>query len=212
MRFIKTAGFAALLLLAVPLAINALMYLNFDPKYGFLLLKEQAIETGWYLPAYYSHVLLAAIILLVGFFQIHPRWGLRWKRLHRTFGKVYVAGILFFSAPGGLIMSLFINRGPWVLASFVVQCTLWFTFTLLAYNLIQEGNVQAHRQWMLRSFSLTLAAITLRVYVFLSSWSVDLGQPIAYATIAWLSWVLNLIMCEWYIRASPKRMVSAEVK
>src|SRR5688572_13770774 len=110
MRFGKNAGFIILLLLAVPLAFNALSYINFDTTYGFLRLKKFAIETGWYLPAYYSHVLFAGIILLIGFFQIHPTWGLRWRKLHRAFGKVYVGGILFFSAPGGLIMSLFINR------------------------------------------------------------------------------------------------------
>jgi uncharacterized membrane protein len=200
MRWLKHAGFIVLLLLAVPLAFNALSYLNFDFTYGFLQLKRRAIETGWYLPAYYAHVLVAGIILVIGILQIHPVWGLRWRSLHRIFGKIYVGGILFFSAPGGLIMSLFIGRGNVVLTSFILQCSLWFASTYLAYYYIRKGDVQAHRQWMLRSYSLTLAAITLRVYIFLSSWSYDLGQPAAYATIAWLSWVPNLLICEVYLR------------
>jgi len=192
-------GFIALLMLAIPLSFNALSYLNFDTQYGFLRLKKIAIDTGWYLPAYYSHVLFAGIILLIGFFQIHPTWGLRWKKLHRLFGKVYIGGILFFAAPGGLIMSFFINRGPWVLTSFLSQSAAWFICTLLAYLRIRQGDVPLHRQWVLRSFSLCLAAITLRVYVFLSSWSFDLTAPTAYALIAWLSWVPNLLICEWYL-------------
>ena len=209
MKGYKPAGFIALLLLEIPLAINALSYGNFDSNYGFLRLKQRAIETGWYLPAYYAHVLVAGLILLIGIFQLHPAWGLRWRKLHRTMGKLYVGGILFFSAPGGLIMSLFINRGPLVLASFLVQCGLWFMSTFMAYYFIRQGDVQAHRQWMLRSYALTLAAITLRIYVFLGSWSFELGQPVAYAVIAWISWVPNLLLCEWYLRIKRKRVMVA---
>lgn len=204
MKLGMKVGFVVLLMLAVPLSFNALSYLNFDTHYGFLRLKKFAIETGWYLPAYYSHVLFAGAILLIGFFQIHPTWGLRWRKVHRLLGKAYVGGILFFAAPGGLIMSFFINRGPWVLSSFLLQCVAWFTCTLLAYLRIRQRDVQSHREWVLRSFSLSLAAITLRVYVFLSSWSLDLTVPTAYATIAWLSWVPNLLICEWYLNMNKR--------
>jgi hypothetical protein len=181
--------------------MNALSYLNFDYNYGFLQLKKSAIATGWYLPAYYAHIIIAAIVLVIGFIQVHPKLGLRRRPVHRLLGKIYVGGILFFSAPGALVMSLFINRGPVVLSSFVLQCILWFVFTYLAYVKVRAGDIQSHRQWILRSFALTLAAITLRIYVFLSSWSYDLAQPEAYATIAWLSWVPNLLICEAYLRS-----------
>jgi uncharacterized membrane protein YozB (DUF420 family) len=208
MKLSRSSFYIVLLLLAIPLSINALSYLNFDSEYGFLRLKKGAIATGFYLPAYYAHVLIAAVILLIGFFQIHPTFGLRWRKTHRLLGKIYVGGILLFSAPGGLIMSMFINRGPVVQTSFVLQCAIWFLCTWLAYVRIRQRDIQAHRQWMLRSFALTLAAITLRVYVFLGSWSFDLAQPDSYAAIAWLSWVPNLIICEWYLRANNRPIYS----
>lgn len=208
MNFRSSFFYVVLLLLAIPLSINALSYLNLDSQYGFLRLKKEAIETGWYLPAYYAHVIIAAIILIIGLFQIHPTFGLRWRKVHRLMGKIYVGGILFFSAPGGLVMSLFINRGPVVQASFIFQCSLWFVFTWLAYVRIRQRDIQSHRQWILRSFALTLAAITLRVYVFLGSWSFDLAQPTAYGTIAWLSWVPNLLICEMYLRTSSRPIYS----
>ncbi|CAN5294810.1 DUF2306 domain-containing protein [soil metagenome] len=199
-------GFAVfvLFILAFALSLNAFTYFNFDPDYSFLRLKQQAIATGWYLPAFYSHVLVAGMVLIIGFFQFSATLRERAKNLHRNLGKMYVFGILFFSAPGGLVMSLFINRGPFVLASFLFQCSLWFLFTYLAYQSVRNRNISAHREWMIRSFALTLAAITLRVYVFASSWSFDLSQPIAYASIAWLSWVPNLIIAEIYIRNGKK--------
>lgn len=199
MKVLRVLGFALLILLAVPLAINALSYLNFDVQYSFLKLKQQAIATGWYLPAYYSHVLIAAFILVIGIFQINEGWRQRWPVVHRSLGKMYVSGVLFFAAPGGFIMSFFIQRGPWVLASFILQCAAWMVSTWLAWHYIRKGEVIKHQYWMWRSYSLTLAAIALRVYVFLSSWSLDLTQPTAYAAIAWLSWMPNLLICEGYI-------------
>jgi hypothetical protein len=189
-------------LLALALAANALTYSNFDPQYGFLRLKQQAVATGWYLPAYYSHVLIGGIILVLGFFQLHPKSIQRFRKLHRVGGYIYVMGILFFAAPGGIVMSLFVDRGPWVLTSFLLQGSLWFLFTALAFDRIRKRDITAHRQWMWRSYALTFAAITLRIYIFISSYSYNLSVPQAYATLAWLSWVPNLVVAEIYLRTS----------
>lgn len=190
--------------LGVLLAANALSYINFDPQYGFLRLKQDAIATGWYLPFYYSHVLIGGLILVVGFFQIHPASMRRFRKLHRLAGYFYVMGILFFAAPGGLVMSFFIGRGPLVLSSFIVQDILWFYCTAQAFERIRKGDIDSHRKWMYRSFALTFAAITLRVYIFFVSWSYDLSQPAAYATLAWLSWVPNLLAMELYLRSKGR--------
>jgi len=197
---IKGLGFV-FLVLGVALALHALTYGNFDVRYGFLQLKQKAIATGTYLPAYYSHVLISALILLIGFFQVSGI-GRRWLRIHRALGKFYVFGILFLAAPGGLVMAMFINRGPSVLTSFICQAGLWFLFTALAFDRIRKRDIDAHRAWMLRSFALTCAAIMLRVYIFFFSYHTDLGQPAAYATLAWLSWIPNLIAVEVYLRST----------
>jgi uncharacterized membrane protein YozB (DUF420 family) len=199
-----TRLFACLIvLLGVALSLNSLKYLNFDPTYGFLRLKQSAVATGWYLPAYYSHVVISAVILLIGFFQV-SNIGRKWVRLHRFLGRAYVFGILLLAAPGGLVMSLFINRGPWVLTSFLLQVTLWFLFTSIALNRILQRDVTAHREWMWRSFALACAAITLRIYIYIFSFSTDLSQPGAYAMIAWASWVGNLVIVELMIAYKRK--------
>jgi hypothetical protein len=208
----KNIGLGIVFLLAVSLAFNALSYINFDSGYGFLRLKQQAIATGWYLPFYYSHVLIGGIILVTGLFQLHPLSQKKFRRMHRALGYFYVMGILFFAAPGGLIMSLFIGRGPLVLASFLLQSVLWFYFTAMAFDRIRKRDVIAHRNWMWRSYALTFAAITLRVYIFFVSWSYDLHQPEAYATLAWLSWVPNLLVAEWFIHRATRLNLSVPEK
>ena len=179
--------------LIVLLSLNALSYINFDFTYGFLRLKQAAIATGWYLPAYYAHVLVAGAILTIGFFQLNTRFSLKKKSVHRFFGRCYAYGILFFAAPGGLVMSFFIHRGPWVLSSFILQSALWFLFTLLAVIHARKGNIEEHRKWMWRSYALTFAAVTLRLYVFMFTSSFDMSAPEAYGIIAWMSWVGNLV-------------------
>src|SRR5688500_13009600 len=94
-------------LLAVTLAYNALSYINFDPHYGFLRLQQAAMAAGWYLPGYYSHVLLGGLILVIGFFQLLPVSRRKFPKLHRYLGYIYVVGILVSAAPGGLLMSFF---------------------------------------------------------------------------------------------------------
>src|SRR5689334_3339003 len=185
--------------LAIALAGNALSYFNFDPQYSFLRLKQEAIATGWYLPAYYSHVLISGVILVVGLFQLHPKSNTKFRRTHRVLGYVYVMGILFFAAPGGLVMGFFINRGPWVLTSFILLAVFWFWFTAIAFNRIRRRDIESHKQWMWRSYALTFSAITLRIYIFVSSYHVDLTHPEAYAAIAWLSWVPNLLVVELFL-------------
>ncbi|HMV10128.1 MAG TPA: DUF2306 domain-containing protein [Cyclobacteriaceae bacterium] len=196
------------LLLVVSLSLNALSYFNFNFTYGFLRLKQAAIATGWYLPAYYSHVLAAGLILILGLFQLRTTLSLRWRKLHRFLGKCYAYGILFFAAPGGLVMSFFINRGVWVLTSFILQSTCWFVFTALAVRAVKTGNIEEHGRWMWRSYALTFAAVTLRLYVFLFTSSYDMSAPEAYGIIAWLSWTVNLIVVEIYLRLKSTPLFS----
>jgi hypothetical protein len=186
----------AVIILGVLLTANTLTYLNFDSEYGFLKLKQEAIESGFYLPAYYSHVLVGGLILLVGFTQFNESWRRNWRRTHRYLGAFYVFGILFFAAPGGLVMSFFIGRGPAVLSSFILQCALWFYCTAVAFKKIKQGRIDEHEEWMYRSFALTLAAVTLRVYIFGASFFIDLTQPTAYAVFAWLSWLPNIMVAQ----------------
>jgi hypothetical protein len=186
-------------LLGVLLGLNTFTYLNFDPAYGFLKLKQEAIATGWYLPFYYSHIFTGGLVLLAGFIQFNRSIRRKFPAIHRACGYFYVFGILLLAAPGGMVMSFFINRGPMVLLSFITQCWLWVYFTAVAFRKITQGKVGEHEEWMMRSFALTLAAITLRIYIFMASFYFDLNQPTAYAVLAWSSWVPNILLVEYTI-------------
>ena len=173
-----------------------LQYYDFKHDSEFLRIKGLAVQTGWYLPAFYFHIIGSSIILLVGFFQFLKNVYNN-RPLHKTLGKIYVFGALFFSAPGAYIMTLFINRGKWVAISFFVQNTLWVAFTLAAWIYIKRGKVDDHVKMMRKSYALAFAAVTLRLYIFLFTvFGNGVGFESNYIIIAFASWVPNLLVVE----------------
>ena len=83
---------------------------------------------------------------------------------------------------------------------FGFMAIFWVATTLNAYRHIRRGDVVAHRAWMLRSYALTLAAVTLRLYLPLSQIAA-IEFEAAYKAISWLCWVPNLLVVEWFILA-----------
>jgi len=71
----------------------------------------------------------------------------------------------------------------------------WLTTTSMAYISIRRKEIAAHQIWMIRSYALTFAAVTLRLYL---GPSIALGAPfdVAYPIISWACWVPNIIAAE----------------
>jgi hypothetical protein len=76
---------------------------------------------------------------------------------------------------------------------------LWFTTTTVAFLRIRQGDVPRHREWMVRSFSLAFFFVTFSLWVPLLA-STDLPDAIGYPLAVVLSWGLNLVAAEWWIR------------
>jgi uncharacterized membrane protein len=185
-----------------------LQYYDFKNDSHFLEIKAAAISTGWYLPAFYCHIIGSSTILLIGFFQFSKRVYNN-RPLHKLLGKVYVFGVLFFSAPGAYIMTLFVNRGTGVFISFLLQNTLWVAFTLAAWLYIKNKKVDEHVQMMRRSYALAFGAVTLRFYIWCCTvFGNGVGFKHNYIIIAFLSWVPNLLLVELINYYDRKRQVS----
>ncbi|WP_295716458.1 DUF2306 domain-containing protein [Mucilaginibacter sp.] len=172
-------------------------YESFAHNHAFFLgFKQAAIKTGWYMPAFYCHIFASSIILLVGFFQFSKKVYNN-RQLHKALGKIYLFGVLFIAAPGAYVMTLFVNRGNGVFASFMLQNTLWIASTLAAFLLIKNGKVDEHVKMMRRSYGLAFGAVTLRFYILLFHvFGNGVNFNNNYIIIAFLSWVPNLILVE----------------
>jgi len=190
------------------LCAGTIQYLTFKPDTAFLALKQFAVKTGIYLPAFYAHIFGASTILIAGFLQF-SKWVYSRRKLHKLLGKIYVFGVLFFAAPGAYVMTFFINRGAGVFTSFLLQNTLWVTFTLSAWLLIRNCKIDEHIRMMRRSYALAFAAVTLRFYIWLFTvFGHGVGFENNYLIIAFLSWVPNLVIAELINHYDQRQLVS----
>ena len=145
--------------------------------------------------AAYLHLGGSGVALAMGAFQLNTRLRSRFIHVHRWMGRTYVIGVLL----GGLAALALATRSQAGLPTHVgfgLLAALWLFTTTMAYRYIRGGNQALHRRWMIRSYALTFAAVTLRIYLPLSQVAGIPFDP-AYQTISWLCWVPNLIVAEW---------------
>ena len=148
------------------------------------------------------HIAGAATALLVSPLQLVRRWRARGDLLHRWAGRVYAAGCLVGGA-GGLVSAFGSTAGPVAATGFATLGVIWLAATAQGWRLALLGRYAEHRAWMLRSFALTFAAVTLRLYIPLAL-ALHLPFVEAYRAIAWLAWVPNLVVAELYLRRRPR--------
>lgn len=197
----KNIGWIIMAALSVFLFAITIEYLSFAPDVNFLLVKQDIVNHTLWRPTFYFHVISGMLVILIGPFQFLPILRKKYLNLHRWIGKIYVFGILFIAAPTGLIMAFFAEGGLWSTLAFSVMSILWFVTTLMALIKIKQRDIEGHRIWMMRSFALSFAAVTLRLLVpFFSLFIIDNEDLITIST-AWLSWLLNLFVVEGMIIA-----------
>jgi uncharacterized membrane protein len=206
---------------ALALLISAyaiVQFIVFSPKSAGMVklhLLDAEFSYKMWVPFLYLHVVGSAIALAVGPLLFSTRLQAKSMRLHRRLGKLYVlsigvgggAGIyLAFESLGGLMSQ----------AGFLALDILWLTSTYFGYKRIRQKRIEQHREWMLRSYALTFAGVTLRFWVaLLGMLTIPLENFSQFELLledfnrmyrfdAWLCWVPNLIVVEWYIRRQRK--------
>ncbi|MBC3874026.1 DUF2306 domain-containing protein [Undibacterium sp. LX15W] len=144
----------------------------------------------------YLHIFASSIALLIGPLQFSKKLRASKPRLHRTLGKIYLCVGVLLGGVAGLLMAVFAYGGLGSNLGFGILAVLWLYTGARAYWAIRHGDVLAHQRWMIRNFSLTLAAVSLRIYLPLTlvfGWPFDIAYPI----ISWLCWLPNLLLAEW---------------
>jgi uncharacterized membrane protein len=173
------------------------------------LTKASGEEFGRHLAVHglflYAHVGGGAIALLAG--AVHWLVTSRRRRSswHRALGRTYVIGV-FVGGLSGLVIALHAFGGFMARAAFATLAVTWLVSTTIAFNRARARDWTAHRAWMIRSFALTFAAVTLRVWLpVLSIFGVSF--EVAYPPVAWLCWVPNLLLAEWFITREREQVV-----
>ncbi len=157
---------------------------------------------GFGMPWLPVHAGAAATALLIGPLQFWSRLRARRPTLHRWLGRLYVSACLVGAATG-FMLAVGASTGPISTAGFGALALVWASVTARAWRLAVRRDLVVHREWMIRSFALTFAAVTLRVYLpFVQFLPVEFAD--AYRAISFLCWVPNLGLAEVYLRQKRK--------
>jgi uncharacterized membrane protein len=175
-------------------------YLSFEDKTAFLKIKQWVIHNRLWKLSFYVHVITSSFCLMAGFTQFSKTLLKKNPVIHRCIGWLYVIIILLLSGPSGLIMSLYANGGVISQTAFTTLSVLWMYFTYRALFFAKAGDYNEHKKFMIRSYALTLSALTLRGWKFIIVLAIRPNPMDAYMMVAWLGWIPNLIFAEWYIR------------
>jgi uncharacterized membrane protein len=137
--------------------------------------------------------------LLAGPWQFSRRLRARALGLHRWLGRFYLLEVMLGSI-AGLFMSVVSRGGMATHLGFGALAVLWFFTGLQAYRKIRRGEIEAHRQWMIRNFALTLAAVALRVQMPIMIGILHWPIAPSFVAVSWLCWVPNVFVAEWMVR------------
>ena len=155
------------------------------------------------------HFLMGSIVIIIGALQFHSGLRRNFPAVHRWFGRVYVAGALA-GGFSGLFLAFYSTGGIVGHWGFGLLAVCWIVTTGAAFIHIRAGRITSHQIWMIRSYSLTLAALTLRLYLPISQIA-GIEFEAAYQAIAWFCWVPNLIIAEWFFIARLTRPASVQL-
>lgn len=193
---------------AIGVGLYPFLYVFLDMSQGLLASKPEAIrESIVWNTVFYLHILPGAIALLAGWSQFLK--GFRQKNIgaHRLLGKVYLGSVLI-SGLAGLYLAFFATAGIIAQVGFTGLALGWLFTSIQAYRYILKRNVDHHQYWMIRSYALCFAAVTLRIWLPAFQFIPGLDFFTAYRIIAWLCWVPNLLVAEALIfRIKTSRLI-----
>ena len=191
---LKNVVYGVAAVLSVLVAVYSYRYLV-----GVGFLPPGPIANAYCRPFLYLHIAGAATALLLGPVQFVARIRRRWPLAHRITGRVYVFGCML----GGLAslpIALGTTAGAFASVGFVLLAVTWLVVNTNACRLAVLGRIPEHKEWMIRSFSLTFGAVTLRLFIVLLPAMRILTFPNAYQLSAWAAWLPNLLLAELYLR------------
>ena len=193
-------------LIVLVLAYQALHFWLRDPLHYVIDYSTTSFGRFW--PRRFvllPHIAGGTVALFSGPFQLWS--GLRRKhlRIHRATGYAYISGV--FLAGGTAFVLAFHADPPVSGVPLFFMAAAWWTTIAMAFVAIRGRQIDAHRQWMIRSYVLTFAFVTVR-YVTDLPVIAPLGDD-RFTLANWMCWTIPLFVTEvalqWRRTIGPRR-------
>lgn len=187
-------------LIVIPAIITALslelLYLVLIPNIAAVkenYFSQHAAELALRQIPLYTHIIFGGTALITGAINVYLGLKKRTHQVHKLIGGTYATSVTI-AAIAGIVLAPFSYGGLLAHIGFLTLAMLWLgTLAMALWAIIVKHQTRKHRNWMILNFSLTFAAVTLRIQIapFIGV-SDDLFYT-AYSIIAWTCWVPNLI-------------------
>jgi heme/copper-type cytochrome/quinol oxidase subunit 3 len=143
------------------------------------------------------HIGGGTIALLAGPLQLWLGETRRQVSWHRKLGKLYVSGVTVGALAAYFLALTSTAPFGWVYASGLFGLAVAWTITTgMAYVAIRRRAIEQHREWMIRSYVVTLAFVFFRLLVVILE-RLDIGEPMErYMAAAWMCWAVPLLITE----------------
>jgi hypothetical protein len=161
--------------------------------------------------ALYVHVVAGGLALLLAPWQFSARLRRRAPQVHRAAGRTAGVAIAVASL-AGLVIAQVSRAGLIGALGFSTLSLLWAYAAWRTYRTAAAGDFAGHRDWAVRTFALTFAAVTLRVWLGLLI-GVEIGVlgrteaeafDVVYPLMPFGCWVPNLVVAEVGLRRARR--------
>jgi uncharacterized membrane protein len=142
------------------------------------------------------HMAGGLVAISTGLIQLWLGVTQRTGSLHRNLGRVYLGGVAVGSA-GAFYLALTIESRYFAYAAGLFMLgTAWVLTTSMAYAAIRRRAIERHREWMIRSYTVTFAFVLFRLAdQLLTHWHFAPVDQIDAMT-AWACWSVPLLLVE----------------
>lgn len=211
LSILKTAYYLSLSYAIYLMILITVQYIPIRFDVAFLNIKQEEIVYTHYKVAFFSHVYTSIFALICGVTQFSKFVRNKFPKTHRALGKAYIGIVLLVASPSGLVMAFYANGGSYSKISFLIQAVLWFLFTYKAFAYAKNLDWLNHQKFMIRSYALTLSAISLRLFKWIIISSFHLPPMDTYKIVSWAGWLINIAIVEIYIFTNLPSKRSLEV-
>ena len=151
-----------------------------------------------------THISGGIVALLLGPVQFIGTIRRKRPLLHRNIGKIYLVTVLVSG-----LTSLYLSIGHILIKNAMVGygtgliglALAWLSTSTFAFIAIKQRNVEQHREWMVRSYTVTCGFVLFRIVLelLLKNTKVRFGE--AATLSAWSCWAIPLLVTEIALQA-----------
>jgi hypothetical protein len=131
------------------------------------------------------HALAGVTTLALGPLQFSSSLRRKHPRIHRLSGRLYLGGIAV-AAPIAVYLGFTHGRPSMVLPT-LIQSILWVVTGSAALLAARNRNFELHRQWVIRSYAITLIFVVTRVLM-----AIPAMERHGFDALVPLLWILNI--------------------